>query len=214
MTSLEEFENWHIKPNQGLGLLSFGMTPKDVGQYNAIYGSNPASHTYGHSADNFLSNLGEFSTFFSTEVLQGAQKAASVFDAKTAGLKSEIRTEKYYMGLEYFEDALTSISLADDCAFAHIQNRTLFSEKPQSILAHLQRLNGGAKIYKNDVIFDNLGIMLSNFYPLIEKNKSQHPDKSHLDDQTKSMTIFSESQINRYLTPEFTHFDFCQHEKF
>ncbi len=201
-------EPWEIEPNLGLGHIRFGMTPEQVGRFDAIYGSDPVIKHFGHSADSLLNDLGDFASFFSDEVLEGAQSSARELDAQTAGLIGETRLEKCYLGLEYDKNALSSISVKDDCADARFEDHRVFFEPAQQVLARFQSLNGGAKVFNDDVIFDRIGVLLSGFYEQNAKGTwrfGAHGPDSRGD---RFVTLFAPSQRDKYLTSEFADVDF------
>ena len=201
-------ENWEIKPNIGLGSLLFGMTREEVALYDTVYGTDPAVKQYGHSADSLLADLGDFAGFFSEDILEGAQDAAREFDAETADLVEETRMEHCYVAFEYEREKLSSISIRNDCAQLNFDGDQVFPMPSQALLIKLQRLNRGAKVHNDDVLFEQLGLMLTGFYTQSETGAWRFFQDGRGPSSERFVTLFAPSRLNSYLTDAFLNVDF------
>ncbi len=188
-------ENWTVKPNRGLGQLLFGMTQSDVSQFNDIYGAEPFVKEYGNSADDFLSNLGEFAGFFSEDVLQGAEQASREFDASTAGLIDETRVKFCYLRLEYENHLLSSITIKNDCYNLELYGDKVFEIPSRDILLKLQSMNSGALFRNDEVVFAKLGLLLSGFYYQSAGNVGKFHSVNQKPERERFFTLFSQSQL-------------------
>lgn len=202
-------EQWTIDPLKRIGSFYFGMSPDQVSSFDPLYGPVTATKTYGNEANAALENLGPFAHLFSDSVTALAIDSAKKSDSENVDLREDTRSKDCYLRLDYRGGSLSAVTLDSKCKDLNFNNLRIFEHDILLLLQYLQKVNGDAKIFEQNIIFDRLGLMLSSFY--YENNAGAWRIYSNNDDgfDQQFVTVFAASELTRYLTEDFHNIDFA-----
>lgn len=208
--------NWEILLTKGLGKIAFGFSRVRVAKLTEIYGdistvydaeTNLLNSASEDEFKDFLARNGMENLFSEDEIAATTELSESLAQ-QDVNIVDERRIKDHALALEYKDDALYSLTTDGLNTEIHHGEKLIFATGAKEILEHFQRLNGGASVYHGDVIFDKIGVLLSGFYYQNTNGSWRFYSEDSKNAEERFITLFAPSELDRYLTDEFTDVDF------
>lgn len=152
--------DWTIRPREGLGRLEFGMSPTQVDELSATYGT-----VTGRAADRIPADfLHETLKMFGDAMSDDEKQALTAEYADNGPPADSVTETRGDLVLRYEADRLCEIMAATPRQPLFLAGRNLFALQGLEHLALLEGLNESPGRYADtEAAFDNLAISVSGF---------------------------------------------------
>lgn len=161
--------NWVLHAAQGLGQISFGMSQKQVAQFDGIYGAV----TYRKDENTHIEGIIAAMQHAAAGV-PGIEENIRELRESASGLVTEYR-DSSDLRLQYRFDRLSSILLPTDKDIT-FEERLVFTPYARDIIPYLAERNGGALYSYDTLLFTRLGIAAMGFIDPENPTRLTTPD--------------------------------------
>ena len=160
MTTMSAETDWTIRPREGLGRLTFGMSPAQVDSLSATYGT-----ITGRGADRIADDMLRETLEMFGDAMSDDEKQAFIAEYADNGPPADSVTEtRGDLVLRYEADRLCEIMPAGPRHSLFLDGRDVFALRGLEPLELLERLNKSPGRYADtEAVFDNLAIAVNGF---------------------------------------------------
>lgn len=179
--------DWLIAPHQGIGRLTFGLSPQAVAAMASVYGEPSPLMSQAHVASDVEAVIAEHGATMSEETIAPVRGAAQgLANFATQNLtKAQVP-----ILLEYRDDKLDGVTVEARHTQAHYDGKLLFALGAREVLVLFERANGGPGRYRSsEAAFDNIAVSLYNFSITSPQGEVRALSQADADFRERSVTL-------------------------
>lgn len=154
-------DDWLIAPHDGIGRLTFGLSPEAVASTASLYGKPSPLMSHAAVASDVEEVIAQHGATMSTETIAAVRRAAQ----EQASLSTQNLTKgQTPILLEYRDGRLDGITVEARHRKANFAGKLVFSLGALEVLKLFERANGAPGRYRSDeAAFDNIAVSLYRF---------------------------------------------------
>lgn len=198
--------DWLIAPHNGIGRLTFGLSPDAVASVASLYGKPSL----------LKSHAGVGSDVEALIAQSGATMSAETIDAirRTAQELANFATQNLIMGqtpilLEYRDGRLDGVTVEARHKEANFESKLVFTLSALEVLRLFERANGAPGRYRSDeAAFDNIAVSLYRFSTTSSQGEVHAISEADPDFRDRSITLRREPYRPADELAQFVTFSF------
>lgn len=196
--------DWLLSPHQGIGRLTFGLSPQEVAALSAVYGAPGPLMSQEHVAADIeavIAQLGDIPAGDIAAMRQAAQEVANLATQTLEGHAPVL--------LEYRDRRLDGVSVAAGHQHTHYQGLHVFALGAQDVLALFERANGAPGRYRStEAAFDHIAVSLHGFSATSARREIRATAATEREFRERAITLRSEPYRPSDEMDQFTSFSF------
>jgi hypothetical protein len=198
--------DWLIAPHQGIGRLTFGLSPDEVAAMAALYGEPSPLRPGSDAASATEDVIVQFGDSLSEETI--AILKETMRDLETLATQNLTR-DGIPILLEYRDGLLHGVAVEAGHGEAHFEGRRVFELDARDVLTLFERANEAPGRYRpTEAAFDNIAVSLFAFSIASPTGEVRPMPDSNPDFRNRSVTLRREPYRPAHERDQFVTFSF------
>ncbi|WP_407352501.1 hypothetical protein [Luteimonas sp. R10] len=179
-------KDWLIAPGQGIGRLTFGLSPEEVAALADLYGKPSPLMSQAGVASDLEEVIAQMEGSLPAEIIEDMRRnAQSMADLDTQSLLGHATVL-----LEYRDRRLDAVSVEARHEKAHYEDKPVFTLDAREVLALFEKANGAPGRYRSvEAAFDNLAVSLHCFSTTSPQHGIRAMPEAEPDFQQRAVTL-------------------------